>query len=196
MVVFNKLLKLSLKAWTNGKIKKELRDGHQPPTFALPSDRFCAIDLSCRACAACVHQWEGKEGVDGRTVGDRRARAALAVVAAFVGAGQVQVFAQGVEQGGAGVDCEGLRFAVHLQGNLTHGRLLQTGRAGHEADKGGHGERRRGYGAEDHEVASGNRHGSLPCPPAGGRIANGQNGLAGLHARPGRGVTAEEGKGF
>ncbi len=46
-----------------------------------------------------------------------RAGAALAVVAALLGAGQVQVLAQRVEQRGARVELERVRVAVDLQGD-------------------------------------------------------------------------------
>jgi hypothetical protein len=49
------------------------------------------------------------------------AGAALAVVAAFLAAGQVQVFAQGIEQGGAVVDLKGLGFTVDVERYFGHG---------------------------------------------------------------------------
>ena len=50
---------------------------------------------------ALVHHRERQTGVDPPAVDQHRAGAALAVIAALLGAGQVQMFAQGVQQGGA-----------------------------------------------------------------------------------------------
>ena len=49
---------------------------------------------------------EHQAGVDAAAVEQDGAGAALAVVAALLGAGQIEVLAQGVEQGGAVVDVE------------------------------------------------------------------------------------------
>ena len=49
---------------------------------------------------------------------DHRAGAALAVIAALLGAGEMQVIAQRVEQRGARVELERVRFAVHLEREL------------------------------------------------------------------------------
>jgi hypothetical protein len=51
-----------------------------------------------------MHDGERQAGIDAPAVDDDRAGAALAVVAALLGAGQVQVLAQRVEQRGAGVE--------------------------------------------------------------------------------------------
>ena len=62
---------------------------------------------------------EGEAGVDAAAVDEDGAGSALAVVAAFLAAGEFEVFAQGVEEGGAGVEGERVRCAVDLEG---HGR--------------------------------------------------------------------------
>ena len=53
---------------------------------------------------ALVHHGEGQAGIDAPAVHQHRAGAALAVVAALLGAGEAQVFAQGVEQRGARIE--------------------------------------------------------------------------------------------
>ena len=55
---------------------------------------------------ALVHHRERQAGVDPPAVDDHRAGAALAVVAALLGAGEMQVLAQRIEQRGAGVDLQ------------------------------------------------------------------------------------------
>ena len=59
---------------------------------------------------AVVHHRQRQARVDPATVDDDRAGAALAVVAALLGAGQVQVFAQRIEQRGARVEFERVRL--------------------------------------------------------------------------------------
>ena len=66
-------------------------------------------------CRAFVHHRERQARVDAAAVDDHRAGAALALVAALLGAGQVQVLAQRVEQGGARVELQRARRAVHLE---------------------------------------------------------------------------------
>jgi hypothetical protein len=56
--------------------------------------------------AAVVHHRQGQAGIDALAVHQHGAGAALAAVAALLGAGQVQHFAQGVEQGDARFDRE------------------------------------------------------------------------------------------
>jgi hypothetical protein len=73
---------------------------------------------------------EAQAGVDAAAVDQHRAGAALALVATLLGAGQVQVFAQRVEQGGAGVERQFARLAVHAQGDLAGHRRRRLGRAG------------------------------------------------------------------
>ena len=62
------------------------------------------------------HDGESEAGVDAAAVDEDRACSALAMVAAFLTAGEVQVLSQSVEQGCAGVEGEGVRGAVHLEG--------------------------------------------------------------------------------
>ena len=57
-------------------------------------------------CGALVHHRERQAGVDAAAVDDHRAGAALAVVAALLGAGEVQVLAQRVEQRRARVELQ------------------------------------------------------------------------------------------
>ena len=52
---------------------------------------------------------EGEAGVDAAAVEEDGAGSALAVVAALFAAGEFEVFAQGVEERGAGVEGEGVR---------------------------------------------------------------------------------------
>jgi hypothetical protein len=62
-----------------------------------------------------VHHGQAQAGIDAAAVDDHGAGAALALVAALLGAGQVQVFAQQVEQRGAGVDFLFEALAVDAQ---------------------------------------------------------------------------------
>ena len=55
---------------------------------------------------ALVHHGEREARVDPPAVDEHGARAALAVVAALLGAGQVEVLAQRIEQRGAQVELE------------------------------------------------------------------------------------------
>ena len=64
---------------------------------------------------ALVHDREREAGIDPATVDNDRAGTTLAVVAALLGPGQVQVLAQGVEQGGSRVDLKIVGLAVHGQ---------------------------------------------------------------------------------
>ncbi|MNN24528.1 hypothetical protein D3C81_1379630 [compost metagenome] len=89
------------------------------------------------------------------------------MVATLFGAGQLQVFAQGVEQGGAGVEVHGLRSAVHLDRHLGLDRAGGIGGAGLCAN-----ERRQrhaggSHGAYNQKGASGNRHQSIPLQVLG-----------------------------
>ncbi len=63
-----------------------------------------------------VHEGEGHAGVDASAVDVDGAGSALAVVAALLGAGQVEVLAQAVEQGGARIHIEGVGLAVDSKG--------------------------------------------------------------------------------
>ena len=61
---------------------------------------------------------EGEATVDAAAVDEDGAGSALAVVAAFFAAGEIEVFAQGVEQRGAGVEgVSDVGFAVDLEGH-------------------------------------------------------------------------------
>ena len=60
---------------------------------------------------------EGEAGVDAAAVDEDGAGAALAVVAAFLAAGEVEVFAEEIEQRGAGVDGEGAGLFVDGEGD-------------------------------------------------------------------------------
>jgi hypothetical protein len=73
-------------------------------------DTFDGGDLVVR-----VHDGEGEAGVDAATVNVDGACSALAVVAAFLGAGQGQVFAETVEEGGSGVESESVGLTVDLE---------------------------------------------------------------------------------
>ena len=70
---------------------------------------------------------EGEAAVDAAAIDEDGAGSALAVVAAFFAAGELEVFAQGVEQRGAGVEGEGLGLAVDLEGD---GDGLRSGGGG------------------------------------------------------------------
>src|SRR5215469_2167387 len=59
---------------------------------------------------------EGEAGVDAAPVEQDGAGSALAVVAALLAAGEFEVLAQGVEEGSAGVEGEGVGYAVDLEG--------------------------------------------------------------------------------
>ena len=70
-----------------------------------------------RDLVALVHYGERKTAVHAPPVDVHGACAALAMVAALLGAGQVQAFAQRVEQGGARIGIGQLvLFAIHPQG--------------------------------------------------------------------------------
>ena len=107
-----------------------------------------------------------------RPSGDHRAGAALAVIAALLGAGEVQVVAQRVEQRGARVELESVLFAVDSKRDLRDYRRCSTGRLrrvraeGQRAGRGG----RRG---ELQQFAAGSARRRMSCiwfAPAG-RIA-------------------------
>jgi ribosomal protein S7 len=62
-----------------------------------------------------VHDGKRQAGIDAAAVGDDRTGAALAVVAAFLGAGQMQVFAQRVEQARPRIELERMNLPVDVQ---------------------------------------------------------------------------------
>ena len=97
--------------------------------FALVGQALDGGDL-----AAVVHDGEGQAGIDALAVHQHRAGAALAAVAAFLGAGQVGDFAQGVEQGDArfdvqlvlgAVDAQCQRLGRHVGRRVLHRRRVQ-----------------------------------------------------------------------
>jgi hypothetical protein len=78
-----------------------------------------------------VHHRQGQAGIDPPAIDNHRAGAALAVVATFLGAGELQVFPQGIEQSGAGVEVQLLRChrspgssRLALIGSARHWRRL------------------------------------------------------------------------
>ena len=81
---------------------------------------------------------EGEAGVDAAAVEQDGAGPALAVVAALLRAGEVEVLAEDVEEGGAGVKDEGVRRTVDFQGDRV-GLFGGLGEGG-QADRGGGGE--------------------------------------------------------
>ena len=64
---------------------------------------------------AFVHHRQREAGIDAPSARDHRAGAALAVIAALLGAGEMQVIAQRIEQRGARVELERVWFAVDLE---------------------------------------------------------------------------------
>ena len=86
-----------------------------------------------------VHDRERQAGSDPPPIDDHRARAALALIAALLGAGEKQALAQRIEQRGPRVEFELAGHAVHREGNLRHGRRFDGG----SLDAGGRG--RLGY---------------------------------------------------
>ena len=77
---------------------------------------------------ALLHHGQRQAGLDAPPVAEDRAGAALAAVAAFLGAGQVHHFAQRVEQGGAGLELQGVGLAVDPEGDGSCG--IACGRGG------------------------------------------------------------------
>jgi hypothetical protein len=77
---------------------------------------------------AVVHCHQRQAGIDSPTFHQHRAGAALAVVAAFFGTGQLQMLAQDIEQLGACIGLEGVAFSVHGQLRAQHVRRLQSKR--------------------------------------------------------------------
>ena len=73
---------------------------------------------------ALVHHRQRQAGIDAAPVDDHRAGAALAVVAALLGAGQVQVLAQRVEQRGARVEFQFAGLTVYFEGDLRQNHRL------------------------------------------------------------------------
>ena len=95
---------------------------------------------------------EGEAGVDAAAVDEDSAGSALAVVAALLAAGECEVFAQSVEKRGAGVEREGVGYAVDLESHAHHlrsgggDRLAVFGRSEmRDAGRGGGGEYAGGF---------------------------------------------------
>ena len=64
-----------------------------------------------------VHGGEGEAAIDAAAVEVDSAGSALAVVAALFCAGEMEGFAEGIEESGAGIDGEGVGFAVDPEGD-------------------------------------------------------------------------------
>lgn len=89
-----------------------------------------------QVCAV-AHDGQGQASIDALAVAQHRAGATLAVVAAFFGTYQVQLFTQQVEQGGPRVDCQcsGLTIEGQADGvfcspigrERAHGRSSRSG---------------------------------------------------------------------
>src|SRR3546814_7007563 len=73
---------------------------------------------------ALMHHRQGQAAIDPPSLHDHRAGAALAMVTALLGAGQVQMLAQRIEQGGAGIELQMHLAAVHGQSYGVHAGLL------------------------------------------------------------------------
>jgi hypothetical protein len=90
--------------------------GMQPLGRTQPlngSDRF-----------ALVHDGKGQATVDPAPLDDHRAGAALAMVAALLGAGEVQMLAQRIQQGGARVELQMHVAPIHLHVERHHAIAL------------------------------------------------------------------------
>jgi hypothetical protein len=126
-----------------------------------------AQPLDGRDAVALVHDRESQAGGYPSPIDDHRARAASALITALLGAGQMQVLAQCVEQGGSRIELKLPACPVYVEGHV-HGlrrrwritplRLRGNGRE--------HGKRGRGR-PSDQNVPSGHNksfgfiHGSL-----------------------------------
>ena len=86
--------------------KPRLRSGTGPRPPAWGEARRLTQALDGHDVVAFVHDGEGEAAVDPPAVDQHGAGAALSMIAAFLGAGQVQVLAQRVEQRGAGIQIE------------------------------------------------------------------------------------------
>ena len=69
-----------------------------------------------------VHDSQRQTGVNSPAVDDHGAGPALAMIAAFLGAGQMQMIPQGIEERRSGVDLHALHRPVHLQTDPSGGR--------------------------------------------------------------------------
>jgi len=76
--------------------------------FAVRRQSFDGRDLG-----AVLHDGEGQAGNDAPPIDEHRAGAALAVVATLLGSGEIEIFAECVEQGGPGPERYAAAHAVH-----------------------------------------------------------------------------------
>ncbi|MNN47229.1 hypothetical protein D3C81_1616410 [compost metagenome] len=84
-----------------------------------------------------AHDGQGQAGIDALAIAQHRAGAALAMVAALLGADQVQLLAQKVEEGGLGIQlqCQALTIQGQADGvffspigrDRAHGRSSRSG---------------------------------------------------------------------
>ncbi len=88
---------------------------------------------------------------DPAAVDDHRTGAALAVIAALLGAGEMQVLAQRVEQRGPGIQTDLPDVAVHLQRYVRDDRRFSRGRLG-SGHRGRQRHRHRGGGTRDEKI--------------------------------------------
>jgi hypothetical protein len=75
-----------------------------------PADAFDGGDLIPE-----VHDGEGETGVDTAAVDVDGAGSALAVVAALLGTGEIEVLTKAVEESGAGIDLETMVLTVDAE---------------------------------------------------------------------------------
>ena len=106
--------------------------------------------LDGRDAIALVHHGEREAGVDPASPGDDRARAALAVIAALLGPGEMQVLAQRIEERGPRVELELAGFAVHVE---RHHRDNGVSRGGVLLGQQRYRGRRHRRGADDQQLA-------------------------------------------
>src|SRR5207342_1380760 len=79
--------------------------------FAIRSKPFDGRDLG-----AVFHDGERQAGDDAPSIDEHRAGAALAVVATLLGSGEIEIFAERIEQGGPGPERDAPLDAIHPQG--------------------------------------------------------------------------------
>ena len=72
------------------------------------------------AFAANLRLWEERAPVHAASVDQHRARAALAMVAALFRAGQAQMLATQIEEGGSDIDLDVMRLTIDCE---MHGRI-------------------------------------------------------------------------
>ncbi len=84
----------------------------------------CTQPLDGGDVVAVVHRRQGQARIDPPALDDHRAGTALAVIATLLGAGELQLLAQRVEQGGPRVEFQRAGLAVHGEGHLRDRRRL------------------------------------------------------------------------